>query len=88
MRPHILSGLWAAGLTILVAAALKFASGSMLDPILMAPMMPGVSLTMWLRLRPGTHGPNIIYVFGLTFLFWWIVIDLVWSIWRWVANPR
>jgi hypothetical protein len=32
--------------------------------------------------------PSIVYVFGLSFLFWWIAIDLVWRIWRWVANPR
>lgn len=89
MRPHIVSGLCAAGLTILVAAALYFASGPTIDPILSAPMMPGFFLAMLLGVRGGPDGtPSIVYVFGLSFLFWWIAIDLVWSIWRWVANPR
>ena len=60
-----------------------------IDPILTAPIMPGFSLAMWLGVRGGPDGmPSMLYVFGLTFLFWWIVIDLVWSIWRWVADPR
>ena len=89
MRSHIVSGLWAAGLTILVAAALYFASGPKIDPILSAPMMPGFFLAMLLGVRGGPDGmPSILYVCGLSFLFWWIAIDLVWQIWRWVANPR
>ena len=52
-------------------------------------MMPGFFLAMLLGVRGGPDGtPSIVYVFGLSFLFWWIAIDLVWSIWRWVANPR
>jgi hypothetical protein len=76
MRSHIVSGLCAAGLTIFVAAALY-------------PMMPGFFLAMLLGVRGGPDGmPNIVYIFGLSFLFWWIAIDLVWRIWRWGANPR
>ena len=89
MRPHIVSGLCAAGLTILVVVALRFASGPRIDPILSAPMMPGFFLAMLLGVRGGPDGmPNLLYVFGLSFLYWWIVIDLVWSICRWVINPR
>ena len=89
MRPHIVSGLCAAGLTILVAAALYFASGPKIDPILSAPMMPGFFLAMLLGVRGGPDGmPSIVYVFGLSFLSWWIAIDLMWSIWRWVAVYR
>jgi ankyrin repeat protein len=73
----------------LVAAALNFASGPKIDPILSAPMMPGFFLAMLLGVRGGPDGmPSIVYVFGLSFLSWWIAIDLVWRIWRWVANPR
>ena len=89
MRPHIVSGLCAAGLTILVAIALYFGSGPKIDPILSAPMMPGFFLAMFLGVRGGPDGtPSIVYVFGLSFFFWWVAIDLAWSIWRWVANPR
>jgi hypothetical protein len=74
-------------LTILVAAALYFASGPTIDPILSAPMMPGFFLAMLLGVRGGPDGmPSIVYVFGLSFLFWWIAMDLVWRIWRWVAK--
>ena len=87
MRPHIVSGLCAAGLTILVAAALYFASGPQIDPIVSAPMMPGFFLAMLLGVRGGPDGmPSIVYVFALNFLLWWIAIDLVWSIWRRGAN--
>jgi hypothetical protein len=89
MRSHIVSGLCAAGLTILVAAALHFASGPKIDPILTAPLMPAFFLATSLGVRGGPDGmPSMLYVFGLSFLYWWIVIDLVWRIWRWVTNPR
>jgi hypothetical protein len=87
MRSHIVSGLCAAGLTILVAAALHFASGPKIDPILTAPLMPAFFLATSLGVRGGPDGmPSMLYVFGLSFLFWWIAIDLVWRIWRWVAK--
>ena len=87
MRPHIVSALCAAGLTILVAAALYFAAGSTIDPILSAPIMPGFFLATSLGVRGGPDGmPSMLYVFGLSFLFWWIAIDLAWSIGRWVTN--
>ena len=87
MRRHIVSGLCAAGLTILVAAALYFASGPKIDPILSAAVMPGFFLAMSLDMRGGPDGmPSIVYIIGLSFLFWWIAIDLVRSIWRWVAG--
>jgi hypothetical protein len=51
------SGLCAAGLTILVAAALYFVSGPRsgpeIDPILSEPMMPGFFLAMLLGVRGG-----------------------------------
>ena len=87
MRSHIVSGLCAAGLTILVAAALYFGSGPEIDPILSAPMMPGFFLAMLLGLRGGPDGiVSVLYVFALSLLFWWIAIDLVWHIWRWIAT--
>lgn len=89
MRLHILSGLYAGGLTILVAAALRFVSAPGIDPILSAPIMPGFFLATLLGVRGGPDGmPSIVYMLGLSFLFWWIAIDLVWLLWRWVANPR
>jgi hypothetical protein len=52
-------------------------------------MMPGLFLAMLLDVRGGPDGtPSIVYVFCFGLLFWWIAIDLLWSIWRWVANPR
>ena len=52
MRSHIVSGLCAAGLTILVAAALYFASGPKIDPILSLLRVPpdsweGTRLTLY-----------------------------------------
>jgi uncharacterized membrane protein YfcA len=88
MRSYIVSGLCAAGLTILVAAALYFASGPKIDPILSAPMMPGFFLAMLLGVRAARRHAEHRLRLGLSFLFWWIAIDLVWRIWRWVANPR
>jgi hypothetical protein len=83
MRSYIVSGLCAAGLTILVAAALYFASGTKIDPILSAPMMPGFFLAMLLGVRGGPDGmPSIVYVSGLSFLFWWIAIASGWAIFR------
>ena len=74
--------------TILVAAALHFESGPKIDPILSAPIMPGFFLAMLLGVRGGPDGmPNILYVFGLSFVLWWIAIDLVWCVCRWVATP-
>jgi hypothetical protein len=70
MRQHIVSGLWAAGLTILVAIALRFASGSTIDPVFTAPLMPAFALATWLGVRGGPDGmPSMLYVFGLSFLY-------------------
>lgn len=89
MRPHIVSGLCAAGLTMLVAAALYFASGPRIDPILSGAIMPGFFLAVWLGVRGGPDGmPSIVYVFGLSFLVWWVAIDLVWTVCRWATTPR
>jgi hypothetical protein len=83
MRSLIVTGLCAAGLTILVAAALYFASGTRIDPILSALMMPGFSLAMLLGVRGGPDGmPSVVYVFGLSFLVWWIAIASGWAIFR------
>jgi hypothetical protein len=61
----MVSGRCAAGLTILVAAALYFVSGPnsepKIDPILSAPMMRGFFFTMLLGVR---GGPDVLSLRG------------------------
>ncbi len=47
------------------------------------PMMPAFYLTVLLGLGGGTDGhPNMLYVFGLTVIVWWVILSLGLSLWR------
>ena len=89
MNPHVKSALWSGVITVIVAlgpvAVMDTAvSGRWLDELFTAPIWPAFNLATSLGVKGGPDGlPGLPYVYALTFLVWWAVIDLSLVLWRW-----
>ena len=88
VNPHVKSALWAGVVTILVAAGLKIVMdtpAARFGDVLLNLFAPGFYVATFLGFTGGPDGlPDLLFVFGLTFLIWWAAIDLAQTVWRWI----
>ena len=60
--------------------------GTRLYELLDALVKPGFYLAEYWGVKGGPDGvPGFRYVYALTFLIWWALIDLCQAAWRWVG---
>ena len=73
---------------IMVAAGVKIVMdtpAARLGDLLINAFGPGLYVATFLGVKGGPDGvPNLLFVYALTFLIWWAVIDLAQTVWRWI----